>query len=223
MNIRSVLANATHAFKKNLIPGVILQIIAISLGISYYFWPAAMPAFSFFANLKAEYGIFFAMISTALFGGLIPFCILYLTGKITFNPRGQLLFYVLFWCIKGAEVDLFYRLQGHIFGISNDWQTALIKTGFDQVFYGSLWMVPSISLAYLWKECNFDFKEFRNQINRTFVFMTLPTIIISNWFVWLPAIVVIYMMPPNLQVPLYNLVQCFFVLLLAILAKGNND
>lgn len=223
MNIRPVLTNAAHAFKKNLIPGLILQAIAISLGLAYYFWPTAMPAFSFFANLKAQYGIYFAMISTALFGGLIPFIILYLTGNIKFNPLGQLLFYVLFWCIKGAEVDLFYRFQGHIFGTGNDWNTVIIKTAFDQMFYGSLWMAPSITLAYLWKECNFDFTKCRNQINRTFLFITLPTIIISNLLVWLPAIIVIYMMPPNLQVPLYNLVQCFFVLLLAILAKGNNN
>lgn len=223
MNFKILLHNAAHAFRQNIIPGAILQLIAVSLGLAYFFLPSLKPAFNFFGGLKDHYGIWYAILATSLFGGVIPYCYLYAQGQILKNPGKQFLFYAGFWAIIGAVVDLFYRFQGYIFSTGNDWQTVIAKTFVDQFFFAPVLMVPTISLAYLWKESDFNLIKCRRRLDRGFFLTTVPTIVLSNLLVWLPAIVVIYLMPSNLQVPLYNLVQCFFVLLLAILAKNPDE
>lgn len=215
--------NITRAFRHNLAPGLALWALAIGVGVAYYHFPPAAGFFSSVAALKSYYGILYAVVATAVFGGLIPYCYLLVTGQVRQNPVHELLFYLIFWGVKGAEVDLFYRLQGHIFGTGNELHIVVTKTLFDQLFYGALWMVPTISLAYLWKESGFSFTRCKTFADRQFFTLTIPTIIVSNLLVWLPAVSVIYFMPPDLQVPLYNLVQCFFVLLLNILSKRNDE
>jgi hypothetical protein len=42
--------------------------------------------------------------------------------------------------------------------------------------------------------------------------------LISNLGVWVPTVCIIYALPSALQLPLFNLVLCFFTLLLAHLA-----
>ena len=45
------------------------------------------------------------------------------------------------------------------------------------------------------------------------------TIQISAWIVWVPAVLIIYSLPANLQIPLFNLVLCFFSLVLAFVSR----
>ena len=54
-------------------------------------------------------------------------------------------------------------------------------------------------------------------LDKRLFLLYLPTTIITNWLVWIPSVLLIYLMPPMLQIPLFNLVLCFFVLVLAIL------
>jgi hypothetical protein len=56
-------------------------------------------------------------------------------------------------------------------------------------------------------------------MRREFFLVKIPTVILSNWLVWIPAVSVVYAMPTELQIPLFNLVLCFWVLLLAVLNK----
>ncbi|WP_163337745.1 hypothetical protein [Desulfopila sp. IMCC35008] len=214
-----------HAFLQNLIPGIFLWIIAITICFSYYFAPSAQPVFEAVATLKVKYGIVYSSCATALFGGLIPFLYFLLTKQTGKSPVAELTFYLLFWGMKGIEVDLFYRLQGIIFGTDNSISTVFIKTLVDQGFYAPFWAVPTIAIAYLYKESGFKIKSCLAQVDRRFITLTIPTIVLSNMIVWLPSVTIIYLMPPNLQVPLFNLVQCFFALLLNILGKksANNS
>jgi hypothetical protein len=47
----------------------------------------------------------------------------------------------------------------------------------------------------------------------------LPAALCATWIVWLPAVAVIYSLPPALQIPLFNIVLCFFSLLYAALTR----
>ena len=217
MSDMTLLGQIQLAFKKNLLPGSILQLLAISIALAYFFWPASLPVFAFFADLKETYGSLYALVATALFGGFIPFMYLWLTGVIKSQAWQQCVFYMIFWAYKGMEVDLFYQLQGEWFGHGNDVKTIVIKTSMDQFIYSALWSAPTITLLFLWKDLGFSWQALRAELNSHFFFTKIPTIIISNWLVWIPAVCVIYMMPAALQIPLFNLVLCFFVLLLAFL------
>ena len=208
-----------NAFLHNLVPGVFLWIVAISITLAYYHLPQAGQLFSAIGELKARYGLLYSASATALFGGLIPFLYFVVTRQTGSNAGSEALFYTLFCALKGIEVDLFYRFQGLVFGTDTAISTVVMKTIFDQFFYAPLWAVPSIAIAYLFKDNGFLLRPCLQQVDRTFITLIIPTIVISNLLVWLPAVSMIYLMPPELQVPLFNLVQCFFSLLLNMLGK----
>jgi hypothetical protein len=213
------------ALKQNLLPGMILQLFALALVLIYFFVPSSQWVYAWFGVLKHSYGYAYAFFATALFGGLIPFCYLYFTGRLDKN-RGYialLIFYLIFWGLKGIEVDFFYQLQGKWFGYENSVKTIFLKTAVDQFIYSAFWAAPSITITYLWVECGYDFRAWRAALNQNFFCVKIPTVILSNWMVWIPAVSIVYSMPQDLQIPLFNLVLCFWVLLLAVLNKKTNQ
>jgi hypothetical protein len=217
----SIKKSILSALKQNLLPGLVLQLFALTLVLVYFFVPASQPVYAWFGVLKHVYGYGYAFIATALFGGLIPFLYLYATDRLDKNRSlfGLLLFYLIFWGLKGIEVDFFYRLQGEWFGYENNVQTIALKAAVDQFLYSALWAAPSITIVYLWVESGYDFRKWVNEMDRKFFCVKIPTIILSNWMVWIPSVSIVYSMPQNLQIPLFNLVLCFWVLLLSVLNR----
>lgn len=209
------------ALKQNILPGLVLQFFALAIVLVYFFVPGSQPLYSWFGVLKHDYGFAYAFIATAVFGGLIPFLYLYATKGLDKNRNlyGLLFFYLVFWGLKGMEVDFFYQLQGMWFGYENTFKTIAQKTAVDQFIYSAFWAAPSITIVYLWVECGYDFRTWWAALDRKFFGVKIPTVILSNWMVWFPAVSIVYSMPQDLQIPLFNLVLCFWVLLLAVLNK----
>jgi hypothetical protein len=196
-----------------------LWCFALLLGLSYYCIPLAQPLFAAVAEIKLKYGVWYAFFSTALFGGIIPFMYLAVSGRISGRLLPLFLFYTLFWAYKGVEVDLLYQLQAVIFGTAVDPLTVAKKVAVDQFIYGPFWAAPTMSIAMLWLESNFSMQTMKPRLNRTFFTIQIPSVLLVNMLVWLPALIVIYMMPLALQLPVSNLTLCFFVLLLEVVAK----
>jgi hypothetical protein len=217
----SITTSIRSALKNTFIPGLVLQLFAVLIFLVYFLLPSAKVYFDFLGQLKNQYGYFYSFVATALFGGLIPFVYLLLSGKLQqVRSRAAVgLFYCVFWGLKGMEVDLFYRFQSAWFGVGNDVATLVTKVAVDQFIYSALWAAPTITLCYLWMEAGFNFKAWWQALDVQFLVQKLPTVIVSNWLVWIPAVSVIYAMPNELQIPLFNLVLCFWVLLLAVLNK----
>lgn len=217
MNIREAIF---AALKKNIKPGLVLQAFALVVLLIYFFVPASKPVFVWLGALKTQYGYLYSFVATALFGGLIPFLYLWLTNSFGNKSVLRLLvFYLLFWGIKGMEVDLFYRFQSAWFGDGNSWQTILTKMATDQFIYTAFWSVPGITIIYLLVESDWNFSRWRAALNKEFFCVKIPTVVLSNWLVWIPAVCVVYAMPAELQIPLFNLVLCFWVLLVAVLSR----
>jgi hypothetical protein len=211
-----LVSNIKSAIGANLLPGLCLQLFALTIGLSYFYWPASQQTFQFFADLKAEYGALYAVISTSIFGGLLPFLYLFLSGKIRFLPITQLLFYIIIWAALGGLINGFYGFQIVLFGEGTDWLTILKKTSFDQFVFTVFVTSPFIALAFLWKDQQFNWQKTKMHFD-DLVKVQIPTTIVTTWIIWIPAVILIYTMPTNLQIPLFNLVLCFFVLILAIL------
>lgn len=218
-----LLQHIQQAFKQNLKPGLVLQALAILLVLCYYFVPACKPLFNVFGDLKSQYGLGYTMVSTALFGGFLPFLYLLLAGKIERKLFAQLSFYIALWAYQGITVDLLYQQQGHWFGYGTDALTLAKKVAIDQFIYSALYAAPFLSLAFIWKECDFSFSRWRRSLNREVFAVKIPATVVSNWFVWIPSVTAIYAMPEPLQIPLFNIVLCFWVLMLAVLNKGETN
>jgi hypothetical protein len=217
----SPLKIALRGARENLVPGLILQAFAIGLVVAYYQVEAVRGVVDQFTALRERLGFWLPMITTAVFGCVIPQLYLRVFGgrERHASPLGALVLFA-FWFYKGLEVDLLYRGLARLFGEGTDVATIAAKTVADQLIYCPILAIPVTVVVYGWVAVGLDarllFKErlapgwYRRE--------TLP-LLISTWGVWIPAVCIIYTLPTPLQLPMQNLVLCFFTLLVETLSR----
>jgi len=210
-----------NAWRENLVPGLAIQLLALLLVGSYYLLPDVAAFWNALARLKESYSLLFAFGSTAIFGGLIPLVYQRLTGKDGAGmTAANVAFVLLFWGYKGGEVELFYRFQAWLFGDNCLVGTIVKKVAMDQFVYCPLWATHTVLLGLTWQHCRFDFRALSAALRGNYWSELLPGMLISTWMVWIPAVSIIYCLPQALQIPMFNLVLCFFVLLASSLKKS---
>lgn len=207
--------------KRNIIPGLILQFIALTIVVSYYFMPVAKSFFNVLGDIKTNYGFIYSSLATALFGGTIPFFIMLFMGRIERESRiTDFIFLSCFWGIKGIEIDLLYRFMGILFGTEPSFFVVVPKVLVDQFIYGPLWAGPTMTIAYLFKDNFFSIKAVNSELLHESILRRIAIVWCSSLVIWIPAVSIIYSLPQNLQLPLFNIILCFFALILALVAKG---
>lgn len=201
----------------NVLPAIALQIVALALVVAFYQHAPTRDALTRPAKWRTEVGFTFAVISTALFGGFLPF--LYLRARTATRARFSWIqgaAITAFWGYKGLEIDLFYRFLAWFVGEGHDLRTIGTKMVIDQLIYCPLLAVPLTVLVYYWSETGFSAAAVIKSLRAPGWYRrkVLP-LLISNLGVWVPAVCIIYALPTPLQLPLQNLVLCFFTLLVA--------
>jgi len=214
---RHLATRILQGLKQNFVPGLILWILGLGLVGTYYLVESARPLFLQISAWKQDYGYAYSAFSTALFGGLLPFVFMRLTGR---GGRGSPLLYgfifVIYWAFRGIDVDAFYRLQAMIFGTGVDWRTIASKVLVDQFVYCFFWATPVTALFYAWMDVGFSVKRLRVEKSRSEIFDLILIFTVSTWMVWIPGTAIIYSLPSPLQIPLFNLTLCFFVILVSL-------
>ena len=213
----SALRRGFNAARANLLPGAILWVVGAAVLLGYFYTHPIHRALEYVAAAKMRWGVLFAIISTATFGGLLPVLLRPLTphGSLRSALR-DLPFYLVFWGIKGVEVDLLYRGLAAAFGEQPGPTGVAAKVCIDQFVYVPLWAIPSTVLPFLWHECGYSFARTRRRLEPGWGWYPRRVwpVILVNWCLWTPVVVMIYLMPLALQLPLQNLVLCLWSLLL---------
>lgn len=221
MSAATPLRASLLAARANLAPGLVLQAFALALAGGYYLHAPSRAALERLASFRAEIGLPFALVSTALFGALIPFAVLRLSKatRHRYTPA-QMTALVAFWAYKGIEVSLFYTLQARVFGEDTSFSTIVLKTFVDQFVYCPLIAVPCTWFIYTWVELGFRGAPLLAEWRRKgwFVRCILP-LLLATWGIWVPAVAIIYLLPTALQLLLQNVVLCFFTLLVIFLTR----
>jgi len=204
-----------EAMRANLRPGVLLWSVGVAVLVSYYHWPAARGFFDTVAGWKEAGGVFYAIVSTALFAGLLPYLMQGLQRGRRSNYRaGMLAFQVGFWGVKGIEIDMLYRGLAWWLGDSNVWHVIVRKVLIDQGVYVPLWAVPTMVIGTIWAQNDFDWHRTRHRLRRGWFRREALPVMLSNWAIWTPTVALIYALPMALQLPIQNLVACLWVLML---------
>lgn len=216
--IRTAIGEGLRAAKANLLPGSLLIVCGIMLVVGYYQVDVVHRALSWVGEWQVRLDLAFAIPSTAIFGGVLPliFRRIFLGEQST---CGDFVFQVLFWGVMGLEVNLLYKMQAALFGESATWQSILPKVIVDQFVYVPLNAVPSMILGYLWKSCGYSLEQTRAALARRGYWERSVPLMISNWGVWIPAVVIIYSFPLALQVPLQNLILTIWVMLVIFMTR----
>ena len=207
--------------RANLGPGLALQVVALALVLAYYYHAPTRAAFERVMAFRAHTGLVFGMVSTGLFGGVLPFLYLRSNPETRAHHRwSEGVFLTLFWGYKGVEIEILYRLLARFVGTGHDVLTIATKAVLDQLVYCPILAVPLTVVAYQWCATSFSARAVLTdlRISGWYGRTVLPTMI-ANIAVWIPAVAIIYALPTALQLPLQNLVLLFFTLLLAHLNR----
>ncbi|MEM6391808.1 MAG: Mpv17/PMP22 family protein [Planctomycetota bacterium] len=212
-------------------PGLALVCFAVGLLLSYWHVPVVRDALDVVAGWKQRVGLAFGIMSTAVFGGLLPWLVQRFVRPGTRDATLPVLWFLLgFWAVKGLEVDLLYWAQAVVFGDRASPGVVAVKVLFDQGVYVPLWAIPTTVAAFAWRDAGYSWRRLRQRlfpdgegIFRGWVGWfgrEVVPVLIANWMVWVPAVVVIYLLPLALQLPIQNLVLCFWSLMLIIQTRG---
>jgi hypothetical protein len=213
-----------HGVQTLFLPGLVLQAAALGLVLAYYHLPAAQGLFEQLAAWRTTGGYWFSAGSTALCGGVLPF--LYLRARPATraaNPWPLLIFFTLFWAVKGVETDLWYRVLAAVFGNDNRVGTIVCKVACDQFGWNALYAAPFGNLCFAWKDAGFRWSPVAADLRagRWYYRRVLP-VLLGVWAVWIPVVSCVYALPAPLQIPLFNIVLCFWSLLFVNITARQN-
>jgi hypothetical protein len=198
-------------------PGLCLWLFGIAIILGYYQVEPIHDFLESIGQLKVRSGFAFGIISTAFFGGLLPVLLPLVFGKP--SPKlfwSLLISNILFWGFKGFEVDLLYRFQAAAFGNNTDITTIAMKVFVDMMIYAPLIGLFNCVLFYIWRDNGYSFSKTRRSLGENWYVRKVLPALISNWCVWLPSAIMIYSLPLALQLPVQNLILCFWVLILVV-------
>jgi hypothetical protein len=224
MSLRSDLdaswRSGVNGARAHFLPGIVLQLVALTLVLGFYNVRAIHGTLYRLLQLREEYGYSLSVATTAIFGGVLPFLFLRAGNRtlqaISRYSIGQGIGMTAFWAYKGFEVDLWYRIQAHVFGAGHDLSTVVVKVVMDQFVYCPILAVPVTTVVYQLIASHCDWRAVLSDVKAPSWYLrkALP-ILVSNIGVWVPAVAVIYCLPTPLQLPLQNIVLCFYMLVVA--------
>ena len=221
---RHAVRTGLKAAKANRIPAILLWFFGLTLIVAYSQVPSVHHLLEQLREVKEQWGLIFSAISTALVAGLIPPVISKLAGQEQADLSGPyLVSNLIFWAYKGIEVDLLYRLQAIMFGDSPHAGTVAAKVAVDQLVYAPAIGLTNVVLFYLWRESGYSATRFRNLLGPAWFQRKVLPVLVSNWFVWIPACILVYLLPLGLQLPIQNLILCFWVLILTFFTSSISD
>ena len=216
-SLRAAWQAGLRGARANVLPGLALQAGALALVLAYYWHPPTREVLGRIEAWRIAAGFASSFLTTAFFGGLLPLFFLW-AEKATrhrYDAR-QAAALILFWGYKGLEVDLWYRLMALTFGEGLDWQTITLKSLSDQLIYCPFFAIPVTVIAYEAIESRFDLGAVVADLRAGGWYWRRGLgVLVSSTVIWTPAVFIIYALPTALQLPLQNLVLCFYTLLVA--------
>lgn len=209
-----------EVFRQNKIPCLVLNAVVVLLVGSYYWVPDVAEVWNQVGEFKLKWSFAFSSASTVFAAVLLPTLVQGMMGTLPAEGRGmRVLLLSLFWGYRGMEIDLFYRFQGWLFGTGNEARTLAIKVAVDQFVMSPIWFVPTVLIAMRWSDAGGSWSRTRASLDRDFWLRVCPTVMVTNWLVWIPTLALVYSLPSALQFPLFSVVMCFFILIMTLLAR----
>ncbi len=198
------------------LPALVLLAAGTALVVAYYRVPAVAEAMSRVGALKRDAGVLFPVFAGMALSGLIPWLFrMAIPALRPERPLAELLFGLLWWPPMCVVIDAFYRLLGHLYdGLG--WPVGvlvLVKVFTDMFGFTAFFASPANALAHLWKDLGFDFRRLRANLGAGWYSRLVLPNLIPNFMVWFPGVTLVYAMPCDLQLPMANLIGCFWSLM----------
>ena len=210
-----------RAARANLVPGIVIWCMGLILVLAYYNVASVHAALERLTDLRARAGFSFPAISTALCGAVIP--ILYLRRDPALREDYRFKNCALligFWAYKGVEIEIWYRVLAHFVGNDQDVRTVATKVFLDQAIYSPFFAVPLTVLVFMFSHAGLQVAPIKADLRAGHWYRrhVLPTVL-ANAAIWIPVVCLVYALPLPLQIVLFDLVLCFFILIAAHITR----
>jgi len=206
------------------VPASLVLGFAALLVFAYYRVAAVHDAMEVVASIRRKNTLIFAMVSTSLTAGLIPWALRMAVKTIRpAHPWRDLLHSMIWWALMGFIVDQFYTLLTFLFGPAPGADLTpmivLAKVACDMSFFTVLVGAPFNALSHLWKDLNWDFTAFRAQLGSGWYRRIVVPNLLPNWLVWIPGTAIFYSLPADLQLAVANAIGCMWALMCVRIAS----
>ena len=149
-----------HAARANLLPGLMLQGVAVLFLAVYMCSSDFRRALEIVARLQDAHGFVFSFATRALFAGLVPFLFQALIPSLRpVSLFRTLSFSLVWWGFQGVVCYWFYAVQAWLYGIGDAVSVVAAKVLTDMFVFTPLWGCPSNAVSHLWLNNGFSWKK----------------------------------------------------------------
>ena len=211
-----------RAARQNLPAMLGIQVLIVGIVALYYACPPTRPFFTQISGWQRAGGLPAAMLASACGAGLLSeISAVYFqnSGRWTRTHVEGAVFKFLLYFFSGGTVYEFYRLQAFMFGDSPAWPVVLKKLLVDQLGFTIVWSVPMQSLALRWHALHYSGRALGRELRGDFILDRMLPVLVTNWSFWIPGVILVYLMPYPLQMPLAIFATAIWVLLLTALSR----
>jgi hypothetical protein len=215
-NPQNPLLKGWYAAKANFLPGLFVQVAVVLTLLGYGFHEPTRQFLFHLAALKEAMGFWFAALSGAIAGAVLPELLtiaVFQKGRVTRANWDNFVFAALFWASQGVCVDFFYRGQALVFGTGADAATIAKKVLVDQLLYTPLFAAPLAVYVFEWRNRGYRFAGFSSLFTWAFYRDHILPTQVANWCMWVPMTSMIYSLPSLLQIPLFSFALSFWVMI----------
>ena len=208
------------SLRANLLPMVVLWVLACAAVAAYYLLPAVAEALKVFADWQVEYGKFASFVNRFVCGGVVPGAFLLAMPSIRPKRAVATVLAQAVWCgLMGIAVDVFFTLQGVWFGTEPSLGVAVVKTLVDQFGFCVLFVTPLNALFYAWLGNGFSFRRNGGGMTRDWFVRSYVGNIVMSWAITIPTLVCVYSFPMELQITVSGFIGATQALLFIFIGR----
>lgn len=204
---------ALKSIKANIVPMVVLWLLAALTVLGYYRFPQIAAILEPLAKWQRETGWPAAVVNRTVFCGLLPGVFLLAVRSICpLRPWRTVLANCIWMGQWGVLSNAFFTLQAHVFGDGVDFATLLVKVLVDKGVWSACLCVPLNSLFFYWEGRDFSLSRCRAEWPRSWLREIYLPVLLADFCVWIPVQFAVYMFPLPLQIQLVGFAGCFWSL-----------
>lgn len=208
--------------RANLVPMVVLWLLATAAVFAYYFVPGATALFEPLARWQRSSGWLAAFLNRFVFCGALP-GVFVLTLPELRPARFPILTVAatgLWGGVWGILTDGFFRLQGVWFGVEPTVGSIVMRTLVDQFVWNVFVVTPCVATFYYWIACGFSVRRLRLTWPEKWIVRVILPNLVTNWCVWIPVVAAVYAFPVPLQIQVSGFASAFWTLVCLKIGSG---
>ena len=213
-DIRAAFRIGLASARANLVPMVVLWMMALVLAVAYYRVPGAAKMLCPVRDLMAQYGWGAAFLSMVFYCGALPgLFFLFVRGIRPPRPWMTCALQGFWGGVMGSICNAFFAMQDVLFGAGADVQTLFTKMAVDQFVWTVLFVSPATAAYFFWVGRDCSWRRTRHEWPRRFYRQLVLPNLLPNWCVAIPVNLVIYAFPLSLRIHILGLTSAFWMLM----------